>query len=70
MQRLVVDRVVHIKHEVLALTHIRDSRYPEPRKRTRDGLPLRVEDLSFGHHVHHDLYHVVKRTANIVAPIR
>ena len=53
----VVDRVVDLELEVLALAHVRDAVDPEAGERTRHGLPLRVEDLRLRHHVHHHSGH-------------
>ena len=57
LQGLVVDGVVDVELEVLALAHVGDPGDAEPGQRARDGLALRVEDLRLGHHVHHDSGH-------------
>src|SRR5581483_2256827 len=43
--RGVIDTVVHLQFEVLALADVSDAVHAEPAQRSDDRLPLRVEDL-------------------------
>ena len=57
VQRVVVDGVVDLELEVLALPDVAHTGDPEAVQRPRDGLALRVQDLRLGHHVHHNSGH-------------
>ena len=57
-QRLVVDRVVDLEFEVLALPNAADPGDAEPAERAQDRLTLRVEDLGLEHDVDNDTGHV------------
>ena len=49
---VVVDALIDLELEVLALPHIGDAGDSEPAERTDDRLALRVEDLRFEDDVH------------------